>query len=300
MVSKKSSVGLSTGDRIFYAVNGIGLFIFFLATLYPVIYMVSSSFSSANAVTMGKVVLFPVEFSLEGYIAVFRNKNILSGYYNSIIYTVLGTIMNVVMTVLAAYALSRRELVGYTFFNFMFAFTMWFNGGMIPNYILMRNIGALNTRWAMWIPGMIGVWNMILTRTFYQNTIPDELFESASLDGCSYFKYFIHVVMPLSGAIVAVISLFYAVGHWNAYFNAFIYINKKELFPLQVILREILIASRISGEMLGDSESANANLGLADLLRFSLIMVACIPVWCIYPFVQKFFVKGIMVGSIKG
>ncbi len=298
MINNKMKLSLS--DRIFYSVNGVGLFIIFLVTLYPIVYITASSFSSPEAVTMGKVFLWPVDFSIEGYTAVFRNKNIITGYTNSIIYTLVGTLLNVSMTLLAAYALSRREMFGFKFINFLFAFTMWFNGGMVPTYLLMKNLGILNTRFAMWVPGMIGIWNVIITRTFFQSSIPEELYESASIDGCSYYRYFSAVVMPLSGAIIAVISMFYAVSHWNAYFNAFLYLTKKELFPLQIILREILIQNTVTNEMLLDSDSATQNIALVDLLKFSLIMVACIPVWCIYPFVQKFFVKGIMVGSIKG
>jgi len=164
----------------------------------------------------------------------------------------------------------------------------------------MRDLGVINTRFAMWIPGMVSVWNVIITRTFFQNTIPEELYESASLDGCTYRQYFIHIVLPLSGAIIAVISLFSAVGHWNAFFNAFLYINNSELFPLQVVLRNILLQNAFTTEAISSIQSDAAEAGLQELLKYSLIMVACVPVWCAYPFVQKFFVRGVMVGSIKG
>ena len=180
---------------------------------------------------------------------------------------------------------------------------MWFNGGMIPTYLLMRNLGMINTRWAMIIPGAINVWNVVITRTFFQTSIPTELYESASLDGCDHYRYFAHIVLPLSGAIIAVVALFSMVGHWNAYFNAFLYLNDTKLFPLQLILRDILIASKFNTELtavVDSTGSTTVDYGLDDLLKYSLIMVASVPMWCAYPFVQKFFVKGVMVGSIKG
>lgn len=294
----RNKIAISFNDKVFYFLNNILLWSAVIITLYPIIYVASCSFSSADAVTTGKVVLWPVDFSLEGYKAVFKNKDIVTGYYNSFIYTVVGTLINVLCTILAAFPLSRREMVGSKFFNFFFAFTMWFSGGMIPSYLLIRDLGWLNMRWSLLIPGAIGVWNVIITKTFFQNSIPEELFESASIDGCSYFRYFLSIVLPLSGAIIAVITLFYAVDHWNAYFNAFLYLNKKELFPLQIILRNILLQNTVDQNMMGDIE--DINYALADLLKYSLIMVACIPVWCIYPFVQKYFVKGVMLGSLKG
>lgn len=287
-------------DIAFYFLNDVLLFMALAVCLYPILYVAANSFSSPRAVTSGKVYLWPVEPTLLGYETVFKNKDIITGYTNTLIYTVVGTAMNVAMTLAAAYALSRRELVGYRFFNFMFAFTMWFSGGMIPSYLLMQSLGFINTRWAMWVPGMLGVWNVIITRAYFQSNIPADIYESATLDGCGYSQYFFRITLPLSGAIIAVIALFYAVGHWNAYFNAFLYINKKELFPLQIVLRDILIQNQIDNESMIDAGSAEYNYGLPDLLKYSLIMVACAPVWCIYPFVQKYFVRGIMVGAIKG
>jgi multiple sugar transport system permease protein/putative aldouronate transport system permease protein len=290
----------TAGDKIFYTVNALILFVILVLCLYPIIYVASSSFSSPRSVTSGKIVLLPIEPGVEGYKAVFKNKDIITGYTNSFIYMAVGTVLNVFFTVIAAFGLSRQELLGYKFFNFFFVFTMWFSGGMIPGYILMTQLHLINTRWAMWLPGLIGIWNMVITRTYFQSSIPGELYESAMLDGCGYYRYFWSIVIPLSGSIIAVITLFYAVAHWNAYFNAFLYINKKELFPLQIVLRDILIQNQINNDVSMDAGSAIIDYGLPDLLKYSLIMVACIPVWCIYPFVQKFFVKGIMVGAIKG
>jgi multiple sugar transport system permease protein/putative aldouronate transport system permease protein len=290
----------SAFDSVFYVANNIFLLMFMIVCLYPLLYVLSSSLSSPTAVLTGKVRLWPVDFGFKGYITVFKNMSVYTGYTNSIIYTAIGTLLNVSMTLMTAYPLSRRELVGRMAISFMLAFTMWFNGGMIPTYILMKNMNFINTRMAMWFPGMVSVWNVIITRTYFKTTIPDELFESASLDGCTYGKYFIYVVLPLSGAIIAVISLFSAVGHWNAYFNAFLYLNNEKLYPLQVILRNILLQNAVTTDSLASLRSDASEAGLQELLKYSLIMVACIPVWCAYPFVQKFFVRGVMVGSIKG
>ena len=290
----------SLDDRIFYFVNYILLGGILLVTLYPIVFVASASFSSPNAVSTGRVVLWPVEFSLEGYKAVFKNQSVLTGYYNSFVYTIFGTLINVSLTVLAAFPLSRKELLGYKQLNFLFAFTMWFSGGLIPTYLLVRQLGLTNTRWALWLPGAIGVWNVMITRTFFQNSIPEELYESASIDGCGYTRFLWSIAVPLSGAVVAVISLFYAVAHWNTYFNAFIYLSKEELFPLQLVLRDILLSNKIDASMVMDADAQAASADLSDLLKYSLIMVACVPVWCIYPFVQRFFVRGVMLGALKG
>lgn len=290
----------STDDRIFMAVNNIFLIIALLIVIYPIIYIVSASFSSTRAVTSGRVWLYPVEFSLEGYKAIFENKYIVTGYANTFFYTFFGTAVNIVMTIMAAYPLSRKDFYGRNVLMFMFTFTMIFNGGLIPTYILINNLKMVNTRWVMIIPGALGVWNVIVTRTYYQNNISDEILEAAQLDGCNDIQFICRIVLPLSKAITAVMVLFYAVGHWNQFFTAFIYLNKKELFPLQIVLRDILIMNTIESEMITDPELMAAKQGLADLLKYSLIVVASVPVMCIYPFVQKYFVKGVMIGAIKG
>lgn len=290
----------STDDRIFMAVNNIFLIIALLIVIYPIIYIVSASFSSTQAVTSGRVWLYPVEFSLEGYKAIFENKYIVTGYANTFFYTFFGTAVNIVMTIMAAYPLSRKDFYGRNVLMFMFTFTMIFNGGLIPTYILINNLNMVNTRWVMIIPGALGVWNVIVTRTYYQNNISDEILEAAQLDGCNDIQFICRIVLPLSKAITAVMILFYAVGHWNQFFTAFIYLNKKELYPLQIVLRDILIMNTIESEMITDPELMAAKQGLADLLKYSLIVVASVPVMCIYPFVQKYFVKGVMIGAIKG
>ncbi len=298
--SRKNKIAVSLSDKTFYILNSTLLWFALIVTLYPIMYTISASFSSSTAVRTGQVVIWPVDISLAGYIAVFRHRGIMLGFYNSAIYAIVGTLINLSLTLVAAFALSRREMVGVTFFSFTFAFTMWFGGGMIPNYLLIRDLGMLDTRWALWIPGAIGVWNVIVTRTFFQTSIPEELYESATIDGCRYFRYFTSIVLPLSGAIIAVISLFYAINHWNAFFNAFLYLNNRRLFPLQIVLRDILIKNTVEMDMLLSGDLESFDYGLVDVLKYSLIIVACVPVWCIYPFVQKYFVKGIMLGAIKG
>ena len=290
----------SSRDRTFELVNNALLAVALITVGYPLIYIVSASFSSTQAVVGGRVWLWPVEFSLLGYQTIFEYRAVWNGYANTVFYTVFGTAINVVLTIMAAYPLSRRDLQGRNLFMFMITFTMIFSGGLIPTYLLIRSLGMLNTRWVMMIPNAIAAWNIIITRTYYQSTIPDELHEAAQLDGCSDVRFLMSVVVPLSGAITAVNALFYAVAHWNAFFNAFIYLSRKELYPLQIILREILIQNEVDNDVFTDVAEQEAREGLRELLKFSLIIVASVPVLCIYPFVQKYFVRGVMIGSIKG
>jgi putative aldouronate transport system permease protein len=289
-------------DQIFTVVNNTVLFCFLIVVLYPLLYIVSASFSSPQAVIAGKVWFFPVDVSLEGYKAIFKHKLIVSGFLNSIFYTVCGTMLNVVLTVLAAYPLSRKDFFGRNFFMFLFVFTMMFSGGLIPTFLLVKNLGLLDTRLAMILPAALAVWNVIITRTYFQTTIPTEMLEAAQLDGCSDMRFLWRIVIPLSGPILAVIALFYAVGHWNQFFNALIYLKSQTLFPLQIILRDILVQNDISSDLLvsTDAKEAAAREGLRVLLKFSLIVVSTIPLLIVYPFVQKHFVKGIMIGSLKG
>jgi putative aldouronate transport system permease protein len=298
--SRSHKTRLSVEDKIYYTLAYTYIIILVLSVAYPLIYVVSASFSSPDAVSTGKVVLWPVEVGVEGYKAVFRNPNVLMGYRNTIFYTGFGTLINVFMTLICAFPLARRNLPHRGFFTFLFAFTMLFSGGMIPNYLLMRDLKIINTVWAMLIPGAMSVYNMIVTRTFFQTTLPEELFEATRIDGCSDFRFFYLFAMPLSKAIIAVIAMQYAVGHWNSYFSAFIYLSRKELYPLQIFLREILIQSRIDISDIVDPEMAIARQGLAELLKYSLIVVATAPIMCVYPFVQRYFVQGVMIGSLKG
>jgi multiple sugar transport system permease protein/putative aldouronate transport system permease protein len=299
-ISKRNRIKNTAEDQIFNVFVMSVLGFLFLLVLYPLVYVVSSSFSSPQAVSMGRVILWPVDLSLEGYEAVFSNEMVGIGYMNSVIYTVLGTMINVCMTMIAAYALACPKLPGKGIIMVMFTFTMLFNGGMIPNYILIRSLGMLNTRWAMIIPGAIGVYNMIITRTFIMSSIPSELQEAAEIDGASDIQYLWHCVLPLSKAVIAVITLYYAVGHWNSFFNAFLYISNRRLYPLQIVLRDILILNTIDPNAITDEALMAAKLGLSDLLKYALIIVSSLPVMMIYPFIQKYFIQGVMIGSLKG
>lgn len=299
-MENKRRIQYCTADKVFYTVVTILLAIFTLLVLLPLLFIIAASFSSSSAVTSGKVLFWPVDFTLEGYEAVFRNKDIWIGYRNSLIYTVVGTVFNLGVTMLAAYPLSRRELPFRGVFTFLFTFTMFFGGGLIPSYINIRNLGLVDSFWVMLLPGAMSVTNMIIARTFIQSNIPDELLEAARIDGCSYSRFFFQIVLPLSKAVLAVLALYYAVGHWNSYFNAMIYLSTRSKFPLQIFLREILVVNIIDSSMVIDPVLLEAKQGLADLLKYSLIIVASLPVLIAYPFVQKYFMKGVMIGSLKG
>jgi putative aldouronate transport system permease protein len=287
-------------DKILYFIVYTSLIFFTVLVMYPLIHILSASFSSGSAVSSGRVILFPVEPTLAGYRAVFKHKNILTAYRNTIIYTVSGTLVNVAMTLICAYPLSRKDMQFKKFYMFLFVFTMYFGGGLIPSYILMTKLNLVNNPLVMIIPGALSVYNMIVTRTFFMTNLPQELLDSAQIDGCSDAKFFFMIALPLSKAIIAVMTLFYAVGHWNAYFGAMIYLNNPKLHPLQLILREILVLNTVLLSDIDDPEVIAANQGLADLLKYSLIIVSTAPVLTFYPFVQKYFIKGVMIGSIKG
>ena len=295
----KKQIKLSREDKTFGFIVYLITTLVLLVIAYPVIYVISASFSSPAAVTTGKVVFLPVDFGLDGYKAVFQNKDILTGYLNTIYYTVLGTLINVAVTLCAAYPMSRRDFPARRRFAFFFTFTMLFSGGMIPTYMVVKELGLLDTTWALVLPGAISVYNLTVTRSFLESSIPHEMLEAAQIDGCSDFQYFFRFVLPLSKAVIAVITLFYAVAHWNSYFNALLYINTRERYPLQLFLREILVNNKVDAAVM-DEGIMNAKQGLADLLKYSLIVVSTLPIMCIYPFIQKYFVQGVMIGSVKG
>ncbi|MDY3027386.1 MAG: carbohydrate ABC transporter permease [Candidatus Faecivicinus sp.] len=294
-----SGIDTARGDRTFYAIVNAIVGVFMLIVLIPLVNIVASSFSSPGAVSSGKVLFWPVEFSLDGYKTVFQNKMIGTAYFNTFFYTIVGTMINLAMTMMAAYALARKNLPYKGFFMFLFTFTMLFSGGTIPNYMLIVNLKLYDTRWAMLLPGAISVYNMIIARTFIQN-IPNELYEAASIDGCSDARYFFTMVIPLSVTLLSVLTLYYAVAHWNSYFDAFLYLTNRKLYPLQIVLREILIANSINANEVVDDLTMSAKQGMADLLKFSLIIVSSLPVLVLYPFVKKYFLKGVMIGALKG
>jgi multiple sugar transport system permease protein/putative aldouronate transport system permease protein len=298
--SNINKVNESYVDRIFLMGNTTLLVVVTIIILLPLVFIVAASFSSAEAVIEGKVTLWPVDFSLLGYETIFEHKKVWNGFANSLFYTFFGTIFNVIMTIIAAYPLSRHDLVGRRVITFAFIFTMLFSGGLIPTYMVVRDLGLINTRWAMILPTGIGPFNLLITITFFRTTIPPELIEAARIDGASDFRTFRSVILPLARPIIAVLTLFYAVNtHWNTYFQALIYLKDQDLFPLQIVLREILIQNSIDASMLIDVEDLVAREGLRDLLKFSLIVVASVPVMIIYPFVQRHFIKGMMIGSVK-
>jgi putative aldouronate transport system permease protein len=289
----------SIGDRIFLTFVYIILSVVLLIVLYPMIYVISASFSSPLAVSSGKVWLYPVDFSLRGYEVMLSDSQIIIGYANSIYYTFFGTLISVLLTVTVAYPLSRPKLYGRNFLMFFITFTMIFSGGLIPTYMVVKELGMLNTRWALIIPGAVAAFFVIIARTFFQLNIPDELAEAAELDGCSDLNFLWQIVIPLSGPIIAVLALMYAVGQWNAYFDALIYLKSPDLQPLQLVLRTILILNLAGGGSV-DAATLLKRRELADLLKYTVVVVGSLPVLIIYPFVQRYFVKGMLIGSIKG
>ncbi len=280
-------------------INAI-MILLLIIIIYPLIYVVSSSFSSGNAVSSGKVLLFPVEPTLTGYKLVFSYKRVWTGYLNTIIYTFVGTVLNLCLTTMAAYPLSRKNFQGKGFFTTMFLVTMFFSGGIIPTYLLFSKLHLTNTRWAILLASGMSVYNTIIMKTFFQNSIPEDIHEAAVIDGITDIKYLFKIVMPLSKSIYAVIGLYYAVDHWNSYFDALLYLRERDLYPLQMVLRDILNANNIDLSQIQDAELLAQLIGASDVMKFSLIIVSAVPILVAYPFVQKFFEKGIMIGSVKG
>ena len=299
MKSSRNKIGENFNDKIFNVVNFIFATIFFVAVIYPIIYVVSASFSDPIAIIQGRVRLFPVGFTLDGYRAVFNHGQIVTGFLNSTWYMFAGTIFNIAMTILVAYPISRNDFADRSLFTKLFAFTMLFSGGMIPTFMLINNLGMIDTRWAMIIPGGYSVFNIIVMRTFFRSTIPDEMLESARMDGCTDFTFLRKIVLPLSGPILAVMVLLYALGHWNAFFPALLYLRSPDLFPLQMILRDILLLNQLDEGMMDFADMERRQF-MAALLRYSLIVVASLPFMLMYPLVQRFFVKGMLLGAVKG
>lgn len=294
----KRKIKYGMDDKVFLGINYTILTILLIIILYPLLYVIFASFS-AGTQTMG-LTLLPKKFSLEGYKAVFQYTEIWKAYLNSIFYMAAGTFISLTVTVLCAYPLSRPDFKGRGFIMVLCMITMYFSGGLIPTYLTVRNLGLINTRWAILLPGAMSVYNMIVTRTYFMNSIPGDLRESAQVDGCGNIRYLFSILLPLSGPILAVTGLFYAVGYWNSYFDAMIYISgRRSLYPLALILREILVLNSTDLDQL----DVNQLLALAErqnVMKYAVIVVSSLPVMLIYPFVQKFFVKGIMIGAVKG
>ncbi|MGN0970836.1 MAG: carbohydrate ABC transporter permease [Aristaeellaceae bacterium] len=296
----KNHIHHSFSDKVLLTLITIFLVVFFLIVAYPILYVLACSVSDPAAIIAGKVTIFPVNLTLEGLETTLSYARIYTGLLNSMFYACSSVLINLLLTVMCAYPLSRPDFQGRNAIMFLCAFTMWFSGGMIPGYMLVRDLGMLNTIWAIIIPSAMSVYNMIIMRTYFQSSIPLELLESAQLDGCSDLKFLWSIVLPLSGPILAVIGLYAFVAQWNSYFDAFLYLSDRKLYPMQLILREILLmndASLVEGL---DIEEYERRMLMGELLKYSSIVISSIPVIALYPFVQKYFVKGVMIGALKG
>ncbi|WP_238653095.1 carbohydrate ABC transporter permease [Paenibacillus piscarius] len=296
----------SRGDKLFLISTYIYLCLALVVVLYPLIYILSASISSPQDVNSGAMWLFPKNVTLDGYKLVFENPKIWNGYLNTIIYTVVGTLLNLAVTLPAAYALSRSDFVGRQLFMGLILFTMFFSGGLVPTYLLVKNLGLINSMGALILPVAASVWNIVVARTFFQSTIPKELQEAAHIDGCTNLKLFLRIILPLSAPIVAVMALFYGVGHWNSYFPSLIYLNDEAKYPLQMVLRQILVLQEMSAETTGAAINGEVAMAMnnkaetASLVKYGVIVVSTLPIVAVYPFLQRYFVQGVMIGSVKG
>ncbi len=297
----------SRGDAAFDAAVVLITLMITLLLLYPLYFTVIASFSEPHEVVKGNVFLWPKGFTLEAYKYMLEEKSIWTGYANSIIYTVCGTLYNVLLTIPAAYVLSKKDLPGRMLFTWFFFITMYFGGGLVPSYLLYRDMGLLNTRWAMILGTGVSCWNLIVCRQFFTASIPDELYEAAAIDGSTELRSFFGIALPLSGAMIAIMVLFYGVGHWNSYFNALVYLTKSRLHPLQLVLRRILIQNQDMANQIATQDMSGAEVEsltrrtyLAYAMKYALILISSAPLLIAYPFVQKQFVKGVMIGALKG
>ena len=289
----KKSIGEKAFDVLMYGCIGISI----LLILYPLYFILIASISDQNLVANGRVFLIPKGIQYGGFKRVFENDLLLSGYRNTILYTALGTVVNMVLTIPAAYALSRKDFLPRRVLMFLFVFTMYFSGGLVPTYLLMKDLRLLNTIWVMIIPFAVNVTNLIIARSFFESSIPDELLEAAVMDGCSNTKFFLHIVLPLSKAILAVITLYYAVQHWNEYFNALIYLKDTALYPLQLVIRDILVMNQKAS---ASASAASSAVQIAEQVKYAVILISTVPVMIFFPFVQKYFMKGVMIGAVNG
>lgn len=300
--AEKVSVSQTRGDKVFGVINAIFIVFITIITLYPLIYVCSASISSPASVTSGRMWLWPTDITLEGYKRILKNSEIWMGYVNTILYTVVNVVISLAVTLPAAYALTVKSLPGRKFIVFVFSVTMFFSGGMIPLYVVCRNLGLVNTLWAVILPSATSMWYIILTRTFFQSTIPHELEEASEIDGCSVFATFLRIVLPLSAPIIAVMALYFGVGRWNSYFGEMIFLRDRGKFPLQLFLREILIVATFNQENASNADAITMaeQLRIASIIKYATMIVATLPVIAAYPFIQRYFVKGVMIGSIKG
>lgn len=296
MYRKRQNVALN--NKIFYFVNGLLLISLALIILYPLYFIVIASVSDADAVLSGEVVLYPVGLNFDGFEKIIHRSDVWRGYLNTIIYTGLTVLISLVVTIPAGWALSRKDLPFKKFWMVYFIIPMFFGGGLIPFYNVMSKLHLVNTIWAVILPSVLSVWNLFMSKTFFESGIPDSLVEAATIDGAGKFKVFTVVVVPLAKALIAVMALYYAVGQWNSYFNAMIFLQDEDLYPLQLVLKEILLASENTTG--GSGETILEQYRMANQLKYVSVIVSSLPVLCFYPFVQKYFNQGVMVGSIKG
>lgn len=287
-------------DLIFLTIVHFTVLVISVVILYALWFVVIASISNPNLVASGEVLFWPKGVTFEGYKYILRDKRIWTGYRNTILYTTVGTLFGLFITIPAGYALSRKDVVGRSIIMKLLLFTKFFSGGLIPTYLVVKRLHLVDTPYVLMILGSFSVFNLILCRTFFINTLPQELQEAAEIDGCSIFQYFIKIVLPLSKAIIAIMALYYAVGHWNAFFNGLIYVTNNKLYPLQVILRDILISGQSVDPSIIDPESLDLMKQIARTIKYGVIIVSSLPVLIMYPFVQKYFVKGVMIGSVKG
>lgn len=299
---KIKKTGKLNSDNVFDAVNLLLMLVLLVIFIWPLWFVLIASISNPSEVWRGNVILYPKDITLDAYKEVIEYRSIWTGYKNTIIYTVLGTAINMVLTVFGAYPLSRKDFVPRKFFLIFFLITMYFNGGLIPTYLVVSRMGLIDTIWAMIIPNAVSVFNIIITRNYFINSIPDELWEASQLDGAHTMQYFFRIVLPLSTPVLAVVTLFYAVGHWNDFYSALIYINSQQLLPLQSILRKLLFSAQTTMQITSSMspDEIMRKTQLAQTLKYSSIIVSTVPILCLYPFIQKHFVKGIMMGSVKG
>ncbi len=288
-------------DRVFRYISLFFLLIVMVLLTYPLLFVINASFTDPLQLYSSPLLLYPKGFNLGSYTITFANADIWIGYRNSLIYTIFGTIVNIIMTILGAYPLSRKDFVGRNVLTFFYSFTMFFSGGLIPYYLVVSGLGLVDNLWTMIIPGAVSVYNMIIMRTFFSTNIPTELEEAAKIDGCSNFRLLLSVVLPLSTPILAVLSLYYGVDHWNGYFHAMIFLNNRNRYPLQLFLREILIQNQMSDMLQIATDEKYAQRMMDQLgLKYVVIVVSTLPIFIIYPFLQKFFNKGVLVGALKG
>lgn len=296
----KNHIRSSREDRVFSLIAYTLATFALLVTLYPLLYCVSASFSDPLEVVKGNVLLLPKKVTLIAYEAVAKNTSMLLGYRNTIFYTLLGTTMNVVMTIMVAYPLSKKDFRGRNLITVLFTVTVFFTGGMVPNFLLIRDLGLYDSIWALLLPSAVSMWNLVIMRTYFQSSIPEEICESAYIDGCSNIGTLLRIVLPLSMPILAVMVIFYGVGHWNSYFNALLYLRSREKYPLSLVLREILLQGMGQEKTGTEVVDSVADLLLFETLKYAVIIVSSLPMLILYPVLQRYFVKGAMIGSLKG